>query len=251
MASHNGDDASLRKVVDELTVLVDGAGGAQHGIRPIGYEHLGLVVLDAIYSLRANYDIIVIPLINRVRDTVRLDSAEGPASPASEFDAARLRSWIASLTDTERRMILNNQKSPGTSILKSTTCIEVADVLVDARAGTCREFRTRCEAERQGYGRGTLGASLRSVRGVGPAAWRYMINLVGLPSVKPDTMVMRWLEGVTGASRSPDEAAELVEAASATLMSNGIALDARATDHLIWRVQSGRPITFVGREQTN
>ncbi len=67
--------------------------------------------------------------------------------------------------------------------------------------------------------------------------YSYLMLLAGLPSVKPDRMVLRFLTEVLGAdvTLTTDHAFELVMAAAD-------ALDAspRTLDHAIWRAASGR-----------
>ena len=69
-------------------------------------------------------------------------------------------------------------------------------------------------------------------------SWRYLRMLAGLPDVKPDRMVIRFLASalaVDGASIDADRAVRLVQAAA-----EHFGVDQRALDHEIWEYQSGK-----------
>lgn len=63
--------------------------------------------------------------------------------------------------------------------------------------------------------------------------------LVGMPAVKPDRMVLRFLARALGeeADLSKDRAVKAVEVAAAQ-----IGVNVRALDHIIWRAASGREL---------
>ena len=75
----------------------------------------------------------------------------------------------------------------------------------------------------------------RTYENVGPA-----MLLAGLPSVKPDRMVLRFLELAIGTdvTLTGDRAIELVKAAA-----NSLDVSPRTLDHVIWRAASGRELT--------
>jgi len=59
--------------------------------------------------------------------------------------------------------------------------------------------------------------------------------LAGVPGVKPDRMILRFVGEATRSAPSPARAAELVTQAAVEL-----GVDPRMLDHRIWQVQSGR-----------
>ena len=71
--------------------------------------------------------------------------------------------------------------------------------------------------------------------------YSYLLLLAGLPSVKPDRMVLRFLERAlgTGVPMTTDRAFELVMSAADTLD-----VSPRTLDHVIWRAASGRELTL-------
>ena len=76
-------------------------------------------------------------------------------------------------------------------------------------------------------------------------SWRYLRMLAGLPDVKPDRMVIRFLAAalhVDERSIDADRAVVLVQAAA-----EHFDVDQRALDHEIWEYQSGRPRATTGK----
>lgn len=69
-------------------------------------------------------------------------------------------------------------------------------------------------------------------------SWRYLRMLAGLPDVKPDRMVIRFLASAAGVDESridADRAVALVRAAA-----EHFGVDQRALDHEIWEYQTGK-----------
>jgi len=69
-------------------------------------------------------------------------------------------------------------------------------------------------------------------------SWRYLRMLLGLPDVKPDRMILRFVGSALGVGESAvngDEAVALIEAAA-----QHFGVDPRALDHEIWEYQSGK-----------
>ncbi len=66
-------------------------------------------------------------------------------------------------------------------------------------------------------------------------AWRYLLLLTGMPEVKPDRMIVRFVSGAVGRETDLHTAAELVRAAAPLL-----GTDVRTLDHRMWRFRSGR-----------
>ncbi|GAA3851947.1 hypothetical protein KACC15558_34910 [Brevibacterium ammoniilyticum] len=69
--------------------------------------------------------------------------------------------------------------------------------------------------------------------------YNYLLILAGLPSVKPDRMIFRFLARALGESAKLDtrRAAELI-----TKTAEEMNVDPRALDHIAWRAASGREL---------
>lgn len=227
----------VRTIVEALEALILEAGGPEFLFRPRGYAHLGLVVLDGVYSLRANYDTIVGPLLRRFCEYAGFDWSMRNNEDIPELDVNRLR---AILENTPRDVLyekLNRQVAPGTGQCKIDLCRAICNVLSEESIASVSEFREAITTNRQ------LRNHLRSIPGVGPALMRYLQNLSGVQVVKPDTMVMAWIQGVLGWAPPPELAAKMFETAVTQTRFVECGVDARTADHLVWRLQSGREIS--------
>lgn len=114
--------------------------------------------------------------------------------------------------------------------------VDVARILIDNRAVTCVDFVSVATND------AAIEWKVRRVPGVGFACWKYMLNLSGVEVSKPDTMVLRWLRDVVGATPDPVVGAGLIEGATERLQSGGMLITVRQVDHLVWRKASGRPL---------
>lgn len=227
-----------------LSALIEEAGGHALLIQPRGYQHLGLILLDAVFSLRANYDTVVLPLLKRY-----CDAAPGIAWPppdtagSTEHTAQDLLDFLSSLTAKARHDLLNRQIAPGTdrsregSVTKVDVVMQLASVLVKRHSISTREQFVAVAVD------SSVKRSALEIRGAGQACWRYLLNLSGVEKSKPDTMILKWLMVETGSSLPPDEAAELIEKATRRLQQQGMPITVRQADHLIWRKASGRELT--------
>jgi len=227
--------------------LVAEAGGRENLITPRGYRHLGLAIVDSVFSLRARYDRVVVPLLIRYSNEVsdqfwmRWDDESLPEHKAS--DVLRQLDRIG-----DRGFeVMNRQKVMGVggvSVHKLHVVRSLAKKLVDVGGDSIEEFHellnTKPEVERQ----------VRSLSGVGDACWRYLLNLTRMERVKPDTRVVAWVERAIGRRLGGEHVAELVETAVLRVRP---ALDVtiRQIDHLIWRKESGRQLGKLERGETD
>lgn len=232
------------KVSDALKGLISEAGGVGCLITPRGWPHMGLVIVDAVFSLQADYDTVVKPLLARYcRSAPDLDWLTATEKGRPEHDGQSLVNFLELMTLEERYLILNRQVGPGTAkkggqgLAKAEIVVRVAKNLVSHGVVTRADFVaasvTRPEIE----------WAVRRVPGVGYACWKYMLNLGGVEVSKPDTMILRWLHEVTREHLDPVAAAGLVENVTASLRRGGLEVTVRQIDHLIWRRASGRNLS--------
>lgn len=238
----------LEQVEVALAALVNEAGGPDAVITPRGWQHMGLVIIDAVYSLQADYDTVVMPMLKRYCDAAPdLDWVTVDDPSRAEHDAKRLIEFLGPM-DVERRCeIFNRQIGPGTARtgrpgrLKAEIVVDVAGVLVDHNAGTVDKFAIASVDCPQ------LKAEFLRIPGVGIACWKYMLNLSKVEAIKPDTMVLRWLDQTLGFTPTPSDGAVLIEAATVRLQDRGLKVTIRQIDHLVWRKASGRSLTAAER----
>lgn len=228
-----------QKVTEALRSLVDQAEKEGALITPRGYSHLGIAVLDAVFSLRSRYDSVVVPMLKRYCEAAGLDWSNLD-SVEPEHGAQALVGFLGPKSTEQRCEILTKHVAPGTNTRKADLCVEIAQVLIDNGVDTDTPLAIVLEESPD------LEWKIRKLPGVGPAAWRYLLNLSKVEKVKPDTMIVRWVSEVVGEAVGQKEAARLIEVAAAELQGQGADPSVRTLDHLVWRKQSKRPLTAAG-----
>ena len=232
------DDVST--LIKALQLLIAEAGGDKELRNPKGYAHLGLCVVDAVWSVRSNYTTVVEPVVDDYCSGVASLAAEDARfdSNIDEHTTAAVHARLEGLKGPELLKPFGGRrnKSPGTSILKATTVLRLATALEKAGVVGVEDLRRE-------FGNPAVVKAVRAVPGVGTATWRYVCNLSLVEKVKPDEMVKKWFNSTGLGERSANEIAELIEAATAQLKEDGAEVTVRQVDHLIWRKASGRPLT--------
>lgn len=193
---------------------------------PSGYpDSLALCVLDAIWSMGVRYQ-----SVERVLERYR-EQLPGHTRPSDLLAAISGAGGPVEFADLMR----NRQRtSTRSGVLKAEAVRQAAEVLVRARVETPADLRALDAEDLGEVKRGWLGVhGQRS--GI---SWRYLLMLAGVPEVKPDRMIVRFVAGALGTdprALSSAEAAALVIRAAAAL-----GAEPRDLDHRIWLVESRR-----------
>ncbi|HWF15835.1 MAG TPA: hypothetical protein VG244_06605, partial [Acidimicrobiales bacterium] len=198
-----------------------------------GYpEGLALSVLDAIWSINARY-VITRGVIERYRARRRWQGnpeSDGLPELLALYEA--VGGVFAFIDEIGTRNRVSTQ--PGAA-RKGEAVLLAASALHDLGVDTATQFR---DADGSSLGEQVKEAWL-SVPGQRSAvSWRYLRMLVGLPDVKPDRMVLRFVASALGIEEravGADQAVALVEAAA-----EHFDVDQRALDHEIWEYQTGK-----------
>ena len=230
---------SQQMVTTALRALVQRAEQEGALITPRGYSHLGIAILDAVFSLRSRYDSVVVPTLKRYCEAAGLDWSDLD-SVKPEHGAQELIDFLGPKSTEQRCEILTRHIAPGTNKRKADLCVEIAQVLIENGVDTDTPLAVVLDRSPD------LEREIRELRGVGPAAWRYLLNLSKVERVKPDTMIVKWVSQLVGSPVGQKEAARLIEAAAAEIQGEGAHPSVRTLDHLVWREQSGRPLTAAG-----
>lgn len=193
---------------------------------------LALCVLDAIWSVNARYPI-TRGVIQRYRNQRRWRGNPDRDGLPELLAVCETLGGVDSFIDTiGTRNRVSTQ--PG-AIRKGEAVFRAATELHSLGVDTTEQF---CRAD------GTpLGEQVRAAWCAIPGqrsgvSWRYLRMLAGLPDVKPDRMVIRFLASALGVDESridADRAVALVQAAA-----EHFGVDQRALDHEIWQYQSGK-----------
>jgi hypothetical protein len=230
-----------QKVTEALRSLIEEAEAQGALITPRGYSHLGIAILDAVFSLRSRYDSVVVPTLKRYCKAAGLDWSDLDAVQP-EHGAQALVDFLGPKSTEERCKILTKHVAPGTNTRKADLCVDISRLLVDKGVDTHTSLAVVLEESPD------LEWEIRELPGVGPAAWRYLLNLSKVEKVKPDTMIVRWVSEVLDETVEQKEAARLIEVAASEIQGQGVDPSVRTLDHLIWRQQSKRPLTAAGQE---
>lgn len=192
------------------------------------YESMSACILDCIYSLRARYESVTIPIIERYAKKFM-----GNDRHASGYTVSSLINNIDYVGGTEpfaRDILLNRQVIGGR--LKSEVCYELASKLKMLNIETIEDFRN---FKPQEY----LETIIKSVRGIGDAAVNYLFMLAGDPNrCKPDVHIHRSIKDAFGYDISNDEC-QLLFTQSVNLLKNKYSnITVRLLDNIIWKKYS-------------
>jgi hypothetical protein len=198
-----------------------------------GYpDSLALSVLDAIWSINARYAI-TRGVVERYR--ARRSWQGNP----DEDDLSDLLSFYEAMGGVDSfidEIGTRNRVStqPG-AVRKGEAVFQAATSLVGLGVDTAVQFR-------DGDG-GPLGEQIKTAWLALPGqrsgvSWRYLRMLVGLPDVKPDRMVIRFIASALSVDEQSVGGERAVALVQATAEHFGA--DQRALDHEIWEYQSGK-----------
>ncbi|MGJ0119617.1 heme peroxidase [Williamsia sp. MIQD14] len=212
----------------------DQLGPQSEWFRPNGYpDSLALCIIDSIQSTGAHYNS-VLNVVNRYRE-LRADAAatDGTAELLASFDQlGGARNWAKKV---------GNFKAASTkrgASLKADVMHDVAQKLHDAGIRMSAQFREHGELA---AGNEDRRAALKKLWTSAEAqrsgiTFEYALMLAGLPGVKSDRMVLRFVSTAIGRSDlTPTTCATLVRDAA-----DHLGVDATTLDHAIWRKASGR-----------
>lgn len=201
-------------------------------ITPAGYpDSLALCVIDSIYSTGSHYTSVV--NVIRKYKAARGTGDGAKALLASIEQAGGPKRWAET--------IAANVKPAHTRTgapLKADVIDQAAQMLVDLGIDTVPDLVEQVSANPADNAVHTGWKRLPSQSS--GVTYNYLLLLAGLPSVKPDRMVLRFLRRALGDEVDIDtgRAVELITAAA-----NKLGVSPRTLDHVVWRAASGRELT--------
>jgi hypothetical protein len=218
-----------KSIAEALEILGDPAEWKM----PDGYKNsLALCVMDSIWSIGIKYQTVVRVLdryleqrgFGGIRDAQKC--ADGP----SDF-----LEWVKSLNAHEKaadevslRLKNGNKTSSAhNAVLKSEAVIQACQILQSMNVESTFDLISRIDEVKPHW--------LYEVPGQRSGiSWRYLLMLSGSPGVKPDRMVLRFLERI-GVDASIVTAEDFVEIIVQKI--NLPHINATAVDHRIWSVE--------------
>jgi hypothetical protein len=224
MTLRSGDngDVNLARVVQHIEKDL---GPETSWPTPVLLESLAQCVMNSIYST-GNRSESVVRVLDRYRKRRREaghdPALDGPAELLAEIDACGGPDGFSDALDNRWRAW-----SRKTAPLKTQVIQQAAQLLLEESVGTREELEVALEkpTTQDALKRGWLG--LPGQRS--GLTWRYFLMNAGLPGIKADRMITRWMTRTLGRSTTPAEAERLLLNAADLL-----GVHARHLDHALW-----------------
>lgn len=226
--------SSVPHTPEQLHALVASCEQFRGAEAPKGYrDSLALCVVDSVQSTGVTYS-----SVGNVLDRYRAYRREQGGEPATD-GAAELLATFDQLDGPDAwaaRIGTRNRTSTRGGILKAEAIRDATRVLAVEGLDTAGALRAaagdevRLELVRKAW------CTVKGQRS--GVTWRYVLMLAGVPGVKPDRMICRFVADALELPRrsvGSEFAAEIVTAAAPELD-----MSATALDHAIWRFQRGR-----------
>lgn len=199
---------------------------------PEGYPRsLALCIIDSLYSTGSHYTSVINVISHYKKAHGDQDGAR--ALCASIADAGGAKEWAESVVDNRKPA----HTRPG-ALLKAEIIQKAAELMISLDIDTVPDLVARVEDKP--YENPVYKGWKKLPSQSSGVTYNYLLILAGLPSVKPDRMVLRFL------SRALGEDADLtIQRAVDLIMETARAMNVspRTLDHIVWRAASGRELT--------
>ena len=192
-----------------------------------GYQSLSVCLLDCVYSLRARYYDVTVPIVQRYANMFMNGDPHGSGDTISML--LRRMDDIGHLAFAER-VLINHQKLGGKKhIPKEEVCYQLAKYLRDLHIETIEDFQHFESQE-------ILEIVIRAVNGLGDAGVNYLFMLAGDPNrCKPDVHIHHCIRDACGHDISNEDCQTLFTDAVTILRVQHPNLTVRGLDGIIWR----------------
>jgi len=194
---------------------------------PDGYHRsVALSILDSIWSMGVNYDKHVVPLIGRYQKFRRDEGADPENDSAADLVAVFDRlgganGFIHGIAKNRQRTSTLSGILKAEAVLSAAQGIESLGLVTPIEVVRSQDLVEEVWVKIKGQGSGI--------------SFGYFMMLLGQEGVKPDRMIIRFLEGALSRKVSPDEARKTLAEVAGKLNLSQIQLD-----HAIWNFQRGR-----------
>lgn len=195
------------------------------------YKSLPICIVDCVYSLRARYNSVTVPIVERYANAFL------GGNKTSTNDEDNLTSFIKNLTTPNLESfadnIAKNHQILG-HVPKEKVCLDIAEALRNLGIETFEDFQNYPSKEK-------LADTIKSVKGMGNAGVNYLFMLTGDDNKsKPDVHIHHCIAEACGKDVSDKECQEIIEEASGILRQDFPNLTVRKLDGVIWRDFSSR-----------
>lgn len=188
------------------------------------YRSLPICIIDCVFSLRANYNKVAVPIVDRYAKNY----LDGDKNKSGDTVSALIQ-HINELGGTEKfneKVIKNHQISGGNK--KVDVCYKLAKYLQYLHIDTLEDFRDFESPE-------LLEIVIRGVKGIGEAGTNYLFMLTGdTDRCKPDVQVHRCIKEYCKCDIGDEECQELFRDTVKCLKKQYPNLTVRGLDSIIW-----------------
>ena len=217
-----------------LATVVDHVVALDPKPRKSRWRSLSLCILDAVWSIGANYDTVVVKVVRNVGKNYGIDEPLIAMYEPITSDPLPTTE-LAKLSEGELLEMTNNQRtSTRAGITKAEAALCYAKVFNRFDVTTLRDAVALLDDQQRLE---QLDTKLRAVRGDGQHGIRrgYLWMLIGQDdAIKPDRMVVRWLTKF-GVPSDPAVAREYIAAAASEISKEpSRAVTPWEIDHAIW-----------------
>lgn len=194
------------------------------------YRSLSICIIDCVYSLRAKYEKVTLPIVQRYADAYMNGNRYADGDTISEL--------IAHIEDVggpqafADNIIRNHQKLGGGLIPKENAVFQMARFLKLLQIETLDDFQNYEAPD-------LVEAVIRAVKGISDAGVNYLFMLAGDPNrVKPDVHIHHCVVDACGKDVSNDTCQILFTEAVRILQEKHPQLTVRALDGIVWQAYS-------------
>ena len=194
------------------------------------YQSLPICLIDCVYSLRAKYESITLPVVQRYADAYMGGDRYASGDTISAL-IGRIDSCGGPCAFAEK--VINNHQKLGRSLTpKEEAVYQLAHYLKLLQIETLEDFQQFESPE-------LLEVVIRAVKGISDAGANYLFMLAGDPNrVKPDVHIHHSIVDACGRDVSNEECKVLFTEAVELLKPKHEGLTVAALDNTIWRFYS-------------
>ena len=196
------------------------------------YQSLSACILDCVYSLRAKYYAVTLPLVDRYAQTYMGGDPRASGDTVSMLISRMDEKGHKAFADN---VVKNQQKLGGRNkIPKEEIVYQLARYLQALHIETIEDFQNyECQE--------ILEIVIHAVHGLGDAGTNYLFMLAGDPNrCKPDVHIHHCVRDACGRDVSNEECQELFTDAVALLRGQHPSLTVRGLDGIVWRAYQSR-----------
>ena len=213
---------AVEKIVQYSREILD----FQNLSAPPEYRSLSVCLIESVYSLRAKYYSVVLPIVERYADKYLHGDKYAAGDSLEDFmQHVTQAGGCECFADS---ILVNHQKLSGRS--KTEICYEIADKLTRLLGiNTLKDFQSYDKPE-------LVDIVLRSVKGFGDAGINYLYMLAGDSNrCKPDVHIHHFIRDAIDEEVSNEECQLLLKSAVEELLTEFPQLTVRVFDYLIWK----------------